>query len=304
MFRHLLVPLDGSRLAEAAFPAAVSLAETLGARVTLFHVMERGAPQEIHGERHLTSAEEARAYLDEAAMAFPAGIAVERHVHTGEVDDVARSIVEHAVELGSDLIVMCTHGRGGLRGFMFGRIAQQAAGLGLTPVLLVPPAASGAPAAFSCRRMLVTLDGNPEHEEGLTVAAGLAKICGALLHLVMAVHTIDTLSGEQAAAAKMLPGTTKAMLDLAEKDAEEYLQRHIGALQAAGLAASADVRRGDPSAVIVAAAERTESDLIVLATHGKAGMEAFWSGSTTPNVTSRSAVPLLLVPVRAREPGK
>ncbi len=304
MFKQLLVPLDGSRLAEAAFPAAVSLAETLGARVTLFHVMERGAPQEIHGERHLTSAEEARAYLDEAAArAFPAGVAVERHVHMSEVDDVARSIVEHALELGSDLIVMCTHGRGGLRGFMFGRIAQQAVGLGLTPVLLVPPAASGAPAAFSCRRMLVTLDGNPEHEEGLTVAEGLAKVCGAGLHLVMAVHTIDTLSGEQAAAAKMLPGTAKAMLDLAEKDAEEYLRRHVVALEAEGLAASAEVRRGDPPAVIVGAAERAEADLIVLATHGKAGLDAFWSGSATPNVTSRSAVPLMLVPVRSPEPG-
>ena len=65
---------------------------------------------------------------------------VERHVHGGEVDDVARSIVDHVAELGPDLIVMCTHGRGGLRGFMFGRIAQQVVGLDRTPVLLIPPA--------------------------------------------------------------------------------------------------------------------------------------------------------------------
>jgi len=299
MFKHLLVPLDGSHMAEASLPAAVYLAKTLKAQVTLFHVIERGAKQEIHGERHLTGAAEAIAYLDEVAVrAFPAGIPVERHVHTTEVDNVARSIVEHVSELGPDLIVMCTHGRGGIRGFMFGRIAQQVAGLDRTPVLLIPPIAGGAQPAFSCNRMLVTLDGNPEHEESLKVASSLAKDCRAELCLVMAVHTYSTLSGEQAATAKMLPSATHALLDLAEQDAREYLNSHIVLLQTGGVKATADVRRGDPVMVIIDAAEQTGADLIVLATHGKTGMNAFWSGSTTPNVTSRSVTPLLLVPVR------
>ena len=290
-------------MAEASLPAAVYLARTLGALVTLFHVIERGAPQEIHGERHLTDPEEARAYLDEVAVrAFPADIPVERHVHSSEVNDVARSIVDHVGELGPDLIVMCTHGRGGLRGFMFGRIAQQVVGLDRTPVLLVPPATTGAPPTFSCNRMLVTLDGNPDHEEGLKVASSLAKICGAELCLIMAVHTFNTLSGEQAATAKILPSATHALLDLAEQDAKEYLHRHITTLQAEGFTATADVRRGDPAIVIISTAEQTRADLIVLATHGKTGMDAFWSGSATPNVASRSVIPLLLVPVRGKVP--
>jgi len=291
-------------MAEVSLPAAVSLARTLGAAVTLFHVIERGAPQDIHGERHLTSPDEARDYLDEvAARAFPADISVERHVHSSEVNDVARSIAEHVGELGPDLIVMCTHGRGGLRGLMFGRIAQQVVRLGKTPVLLVPPGPTGASPTFSCNRILVALDGNPDHEEGLKVAASLAKIGGVDVCLIMAVHTFDTLSGEQAATAKLLPGATHALLDLAEKDAKEYLHRHITTLQAAGFTATADVRRGDPVIVILEASKRTRADLIVLATHGKTAMDAFWSGSATPNVTSRSVIPLLLVPVRFKEPG-
>ena len=291
-------------MAEVSLPAAVSLARTLGAAVTLFHVIERGAPQDIHGERHLTSPDEARDYLDEvSARAFPADISVERHVHSSEVNDVARSIAEHVGELGPDLIVMCTHGRGGLRGLMFGRIAQQVVRLGKTPVLLVPPGPTGASPTFSCNRILVALDGNPDHEEGLKVAASLAKIGGVDVCLIMAVHTFDTLSGEQAATAKLLPGATHALLDLAEKDAKEYLHRHITTLQAAGFTATADVRRGDPVIVILEASKRTRADLIVLATHGKTAMDAFWSGSATPNVTSRSVIPLLLVPVRFKEPG-
>jgi nucleotide-binding universal stress UspA family protein len=300
MFKHLLVPLDGSRMAEASLPAAVYLARTLGAMVTLFHVIERGAKQEIHGERHLTDAKEAKGYLDEVAVrAFPADIPVERHVHNSEVNDVARSIVDHVGKVGPDLIVMCTHGRGGLSDFMFSSIAQQVVGLDITPVLLIPPAAIGAQSTtFSCNRILVTLDGNADHEEGLRVASSLAEICRGELFLLMVVHTFKTLAGEQAATAKILPNATQALLDLAEQDAKEYLQHHIIMLKADVVTATADVRRGDPAIVIINTAEQKRADLIVLATHGKTAMDAFWSGSATPNVASRSVIPLLLVPVR------
>src|SRR5689334_432780 len=165
MFKHILIPLDGSRLAEAALGAGIYLAGLLGATVTLLHVIERDAPREVHGDRHLRDAAEATAYLDQvAARAFPPDIHVERHVHGPEVTDVARGIAGHVGELGPDLIVMCTHGRGGLRGWMFGRIAHQVVNLGTKPVLLVQPAESGATPPFSCRRLLVPLDGNPAHE--------------------------------------------------------------------------------------------------------------------------------------------
>lgn len=301
MFKHLLVPLDGSQLAEAPLSAAVSLARMLRAKVTLIHAIEKGAPQEIHGERHLVGQQEAREYLEEvAARVFPPQIQVETHVHENEVKDVARSIAEHAGELGADLIVMCTHGRGGLRGFVHGRIAQQVSGFAIAPVLLIHPYAGGGAPVFSCKRILVPLDGNPDHEEGLKTAAGLAKVCEAEVYLIMAVHTVGTLSGENAVTARMLPRTTHAILDLIEQDAEKYLSIRIESLRAEGFSAAALVRRGDPVSVIVDALEQTGADLIVLGTHGKTGMDAFWSGSATPNLTTRAAVPLLLVPVRDR----
>src|SRR5512133_3182860 len=126
MIKNILVPLDGSRLAEAAIPAASRLAEALGAAVTLIHVIEHNAPQEIHGERHLTNPEDALQYLfGLAQQGFPANVHVNQHVHTSEVEDVARSIVEHAGEFAPDLIVMCAHGRGGFRDILVGSIAQQ-----------------------------------------------------------------------------------------------------------------------------------------------------------------------------------
>jgi nucleotide-binding universal stress UspA family protein len=302
MLKHLLVPLDGSRLAEAALPAAAFLSKTLDAWVTLFHVIERGAPQAIHGDRHLSDPAEASAYLDEvAARAFPPGVHAEQHVHTTEVEDVARSIKEHANELGPDLIVMCTHGQGGLRTWLLGSIAQQVIALGVAPVLLIQPDGAGATPAFACRRLLVPLDGHTDHEQGLVVAAALARACAADMHLLMVIPTLGTLSGQHGTAARLLPGATSAWLDMSEEAARAHLRPRVIDLQASGLPTTAEVSRGDPAGAIARAAQHVQADLVVMGTHGKSGMDAFWSGSVAAQVSSRSRIPLLLVPVR--EPG-
>ena len=299
MFEHLLVPLDGSRLAEAALPAAAYLSEALGAQVTLIHIIERGAPEEIHGEQHLTDPAQASAYLAEvAARAFSPGMRVEQHVHTAEVSDVARSIVQHADELGPDLVVMCTHGQGGLRTWLVGSIAQQVIALGVTPVLLIQPDGVAATPDFACRRLLVPLDDNPDHEQGLGVATALARACAADLHLLTAVPTLASLSAEHSTTARLLPTATSAWLDMTEEDAGAHLHQKAIDLQALALRTTTEVCRGDPAAVIARTAQRVQADLIVMGTHGKRGMDAFWAGSVAAQVSSRSRVPLLLVPVR------
>jgi nucleotide-binding universal stress UspA family protein len=70
MFKHILVPLDGSRLAESVLPAANYIAQKMHATITLIHVIEKNAPEEIHGERHLTNAEDANRYLGDIAASF------------------------------------------------------------------------------------------------------------------------------------------------------------------------------------------------------------------------------------------
>jgi len=296
MFTHLLVPLDGSHLAEAALPAAVYLAGLLGARLTLFHVVEADAAQEVHGERHLTDAAEAQTYLAEvAARAIPAGVPAEEHVHTPAGTDVARSIIDHASDLAVDLVVMCAHGRGGLRDLLYGNIAQQVIALGTTPILLVQPDAKAAPRPFACRRILVPLDGVSEHEGGLSIAEGLAARAGAALHLLLVVHTAATLPGARAVIARMLPGTTAGLLDLAITQGEEYLNRQATRLRGQGIEVTTKVEQGDPADRIVHAARRGKADLIVLSTHGKTGLDAFWADSVAPNVSAHTRIPLLLV---------
>ncbi len=298
MFKRLLVPLDGSRLAEVALPAAAYLALKLDAAVTLVHIVERNAPDEVHGDRHLTDAAEAGTYLAGLAQtAFPPEVRVEQHVHTVEVEDVSRGIVDHITELCPDLIVMCTHGQGGLRDLFFGNIPQQVVARGTIPVLLIQPDSDAQP--FTIERLLVPLDGTAEHEHGLPVAEELARACNAEMSLVYVVPTLETLSPKEAATGLLLPTATRMVLDMACDEGETYLSDILRRTKKMGLSVRARIARGDPTSVINQTADATHVDLIVLGTHGKAGMDAFWSGSTTAKVSARSKLPLLLVPIPA-----
>jgi nucleotide-binding universal stress UspA family protein len=298
MFKHILVPVDGSIMAEAALPAAIFLAERLKARITLMHVMERNPPDKVHGQSHLKQPQEAERYLKELAMrSFPKRIQVDCHVHTNEVDDVAGSIVAHADELAHDLVIMCSHGRGAALHLFLGSIAQSVIAHGSRPVLITHPDEQGRPPAFSCRHILVPMDDDPEHAEALPVSKDLARACSATLHLATVIPDLATLSGDNAVASKMLPGTTSRLLELTTLDAEKYFQTLEDGLRQEGFEASAHVLRGDPASVIMEAAVRAQIDLIVLGTHGKTGMDAFWSGSVAHRICSQSRIPLLLIPV-------
>lgn len=298
MFKHLLVPLDGSRMAESALQPALYMARALGASVTILHVMEHDAPEEIHGEPHLTSLAAAYAYLEQLAARLPQDVAVDVHAHPNPEDDVARSIGEHADELGVDLIVLCTHGKGSLRRWLFGTIAQQVIAQGRVPVMVVHPANAGAP-AFACSRILVPLDGDPEHEAGFAAACEVARACGAALNLVVVIPTMETLPLKGTVTARLLPATTRAALDIAQEAAVNYLAGLAAAPAAAGLSAATFVRRGDPIATIAQEAEAHGANLIIMATHPKSHMDAFWSGSVAPQVMEKTRLPMVLVRAHA-----
>ena len=299
MLKRLIIPLDGSRLSEAVLPTAAHLAPKLNGIVMLVHVIERNAPKRVHGEPHLSEPAEAEAYLaDVQRRFFPPEVPVERHVHATAIADVAQAIVDHAREFSSDVVLMSTHGRGGLRKLLFGTIAQQVVAHKV-PVLLVRPTESGSAAPPpSGKTVLAPVDTTELSQGALETATALARACGAPLKLLMVVPTLGTLSGVENPTRILLPTTTQAVLAFEKSDAEELLRKSLDRVQAQGVSASAEVRRGDPAEAIVAAARQLDVDFVVMGTHGKAGMDAFWSGSVAPKVSDRTHLPLLLVPAQ------
>ncbi len=293
---RLLVPLDGSSMAESVLPIVESLATHCAAEVILLHVIEKKAPATRHGERHLRSVAEAEEYLRNISTRLrSAGIVVESHVHPNEEDDVAKSVVDHAAEMNPSFVVICTHGHGGLKKILFGSIAQQALHRGTWPILLVPPSSADKSLSPKFQRILVPLDGRHGHELALKVVTPIARAFGAELFLTLVIPTRSELSDEQGLSSRFLPMATKAILDLAVEGSKKYLAEIIGECQSQNLNARAEVLRGNTVAELLDHSDKVQADLIVITSHGRVGIDALFTGSVTQRIIGKTGQPLLLV---------
>lgn len=292
--RNLLVPLDGSRAAEAAIPLATFLGQHLGATITLLHIVEYTPPPKVHGEPHLQTAAQAEDYLEEVASTLTGrGVRIQIHVHSDPETDVAASIVAHRVEQAADLVVMSTHGRGGMRNWVLGSIAQRVVQQG-SPVLLVRSDLLGGPPE-RIQRVRVALDGTVSSEASLPMAAAIAVGCRVPMDLMIVVPTVATLRSEQRSVAAFLPSTVAALLDLEAEAAAEYLQVVGQRLEKEyGLRIALEIRRGDPSTEIIRATHRDL--LLAMATHGRYGLASLWAGGVAARVMADTRAPVLLVP--------
>ena len=295
MFRHVLVPLDGSKLAEDVLGVVESLATHLGSKVTLLHVVERAAPERVHGQSHLTDAAAGRAYLEGVASKLrDRGIDVSTHVHERSVDDVAAAIDAHAHEYNVDLIAMCKHGRTGLRHRLAGSIAQQILQGGSIPILLRSPRDTGSPAPFELKQLLVPVDFEHDTDLVLEVAAEVARPYGACIDLMTAIPSLAEDRRDNAVA-RLLPGATMIALQMAREDAMEELDRRAVQLMQRGVQIQTRVREEDPATAILREAEEIDADVIVLATHARAGLDAWYVGSTGDRVAAGGNHTLLLL---------
>ena len=301
VFTRLLVPLDGSTLAESALSVVVALSRRLPADVTLYHAVERSAPATVHGDRHLTHPAEAEGYLaGVVAWLGERGVAA-RTRSDADAGDVASRIAAAASREGADLVVLCTHGSGGLRRVLFGRVAQQVLQRGTVPVLLVPPSAAGREQVFRCRRILVPLDGSQTAEVAIPVASSMAAGFEAEVVLAMVVPTVDTISGERAAAARLMPTAAAAVLDAEAADGVDYLTSVAGRLTARGALVHTAVERGEPVRTLLDVTAAGDIDLIIMATHGRSGVGAVWAGSVAQRLIAQSTKPVLLVRIHSAD---
>ena len=145
MYNKILVPLDGSQLAEKVLPHATAIAKATSAEVTLFTVVQYTLGSlgggyvetlpEMMAERKAVARAEAMIYLERIQRNLKdQGIVA--HCDAIE-DDVAGGIIAYAEQKGFDLIAMATHGRSGLDRFIMGSIAEKVVRGTLKPVLLI-----------------------------------------------------------------------------------------------------------------------------------------------------------------------
>jgi nucleotide-binding universal stress UspA family protein len=288
-FTRILVPLDGSRLAEAVLPAARSLAEKLRARLLLFHVLERDPPDAVHGEPHLGTAQEALTYLEQQADELrPRGVVVESHVHERPVEDVAEAIDAHAHEFDADLIAMCAHGRSNLRTRLIGSIAERILRGGSVPILLRTVRRPDLP-DFNLRNLLVPIDFGHDVDAAVSAARALAPPYGAAVTLLSALEPLAPTTS------RLLPATSALTREYELDD----IRHRLGALTERIRGELGEVRSvvadQPPTEAILTASNTLPADVIVLVTDAHGGLSSWYAPSTTQELLRRPDLTLLLI---------
>ena len=289
MIANILVPLDGSPLAERALPYATALARVANARLRLLQVMP-DVPEALHPWKAVDVA----ARLEQIATELRAsGIQATEKTVVGY--PTASAILAAASDPPADLIVMSTHGRSGLGRWLYGAVADRVVSLSDVPVLLISAACHQPWPTDRPLKILVPLDGSDYAEAALGPARVLSHSLGASLLLMRVAEQDATMEWRFDPAHLAMRAVSPTEMD----QAEQYL---TGLAQQPGEAAPAAdtlVDAGEPSVVIAATAEREGADLIVMATHGRTGLARLTMGSVATRTLQRAHVPILLV----RPPG-
>jgi nucleotide-binding universal stress UspA family protein len=277
MFQQIMVPLDGSELAERALPCAARLGVATGATLHLVHAVELVPPPtvgfalaympgRIHGNLVAQETQQATAYLDKMRERVAAsGV----HVRTEQMlGDVAAILLDYEHDAGIDLVVMCSYGRTGLARFVLGSVAEHLLRQGTAPVLLVRP--FGDPEPVTLQHAVVPLDGSERAEEALRVVDQLVRY---VVHEVTLLRVIGT--------AEEGP------------DAKRYLDEVAGQLTQEHLACWRRLEQGDPAATIIDVAGTDK--VVVMATHGRSGLMRGALGSVADRVAHGGVAAVLLV---------
>lgn len=306
--QHVLVPLDGSAVAEQVIPWAHGLAGKEGA-VTFFMAVPDVAPVlEVSGsvadmaEIERTEQAAARQALAEVAArwARPGWTTPHMLIATGSPAD---AILAAADQAGADLIALASHGRGALGRFAFGSVADRVARGSKLPVLIVHPKGDlpSEPAAtdgFGVKRLVVPLDGSAIAREALPVAVKLATALDAPIHLVEAVNPSALLAPAPIGASTYPADLYGALSDEMTGAAMANLKDAQDAIGDAPVRVSRTVMEGPPASAIEA--DVNPGDVIVMTSHGRSGVTRWLLGSFAERMIRSGIAPVVLVPARDR----
>lgn len=312
MFKRILVPLDGSTLAERALPVAARMARATGGILSLVRVLstEPASLPSAGGKPNLvqTISESdrmlAESYLTGlAASAILKDIPVKTEVAVGLI---AQTILSVAATHFADIIVMCSHGYTGVSRWVLGSVAEKVARYSALPVLVLREGGS-LPIAQSSEqiqdlRVLVPLDGSQFAESAIGPAALLAAaLSGSHKGIVQLTHVIRST---RATEASVRPGgelddgqanvrMAKAYLDAVETRVHDGVIATDATALKPELTASTVVE-SDVAHAIVHLAEQ-DADVIALSTHGHGGLQRWATGSIAGRVLQATSQPVLVV---------
>lgn len=300
MFTHILVPLDGSPLAQGVLPYALALASATDTPITLLSVVPS---MQVRPDSYIPYNA-----ATEAAQLAAAGDALDilaqslrshgpRITTAVAVGDAADQILRYAEKNGVDAIVMASHGRGGAFHWAFGSVARKVITAATVPTLVVPakdaPEHPETPAAI--RSILVPLDGSERAEAVLPLVTALARSSGASVTLARVVPFPGGIYFGSPYVPMVAPDTFDQAMEEARTAARVYLDAVADRLEHAGVTVETVERGGEPASRLLSLMDEEQYDLIVAATHGRTGFRRWVMGSVAERLVEASHTPVLLV---------
>ncbi len=282
MYKRILVPLDGSKLAEQVLPHVRSLATAFGLDLDLLstfgpsHTYSGPNPSSYPHQVEDNLRAQSMDYLHSIKSSIVSlGVPVSCTVRLGEP---ASWIVSEAERDPNTLIAMSTHGRSGITRWVLGSVADQVLHATTVPILLLrskdeETATKGA----SLTSLIAPLDGSSLAEQMLPHVVALAQaLCLSVILVRVSAHQ-------------------------EEAEARDYLQEVAGKLHQQGVSLVKEVvLNGHPATAIVDIARDIPNCLVTMTTHGHSGIGRWILGSVTDQVVRQSGSPVLVVHPRVR----
>jgi nucleotide-binding universal stress UspA family protein len=300
VYTKILVPLDGSKIAEGILPYARTIAQTFKLPVELLHAIDPEVISTFTDPSHGRYADNVEAgmksyaldYLKPVAASLANALTAHCRVEVGTPADV---IVERASAERDTLIAMATHGRSGVQRWLLGSVADKVLHMTTSHLLLARTAEQlDSREAAPLKSIVVPLDGSELAEKVLPSVVVLAKGMSLDVILIRAYELPNALYATDESMPKLLE-----LVDRLKREANSYLEGKVQQLRREGLnRISYVVREGNGAAEIIDFARKTPENLIAMCTHGRSGIRRVL-GSVTDRVVRNSWDPVLVMPPAA-----
>ena len=301
MFETILVPLDGSQLADCVLPHVVAIARPFDAQITLLRILEKNhagtSAQLFDLLNWQINKTRSSLYLDKVQTWLQKkSIRVQTEVREGLI---AEGISEYAQNQGMKLIVLSSHGRHGLTQWGISSVTQKTILSAQTSLLIVRAdkyreTADELTETPVYRQILVPLDGSQRAENVLPVITQLANFHKSQIHLAQVVQTPEM--------ARQMP-LVREDIELSERvvkrnreEAERYLEQLKSRSYLEGITVQTHLIASDNAAAAIhQLAGQEQIDLVALSAHGYSGNHQWPYGSMVNNFILYGRVSMLIV---------
>jgi nucleotide-binding universal stress UspA family protein len=293
--REILCPTDFSEASRHALDHAIAIAHWYDSRITALHVIHvplvpepppsiltagYGGATMVVTSTYQVCEQDVRTWVEPAQLA---GVKTDVSVDEG---NAAGRILEHAVSGRTDLIVMGTHGLGGVDRALLGSVTEKVLHRAPCPVLTVPPVVA-ARSNVPYKRLLCPVDFSESSFSALKYALSLAEEADASLTIL---HVFDWPAHGDLLVQRF---DTKEFRRVVEEDARDRLDALVTDDVRQWCNPSTKVAYGKPYREILDLAAKEESDLIIMGVRGRNPLDVMLFGSTTNHVVRRATCPVL-----------